>query len=587
MARGQRGPAADGEAELPAEFLVERAEDEPLRERVLRLQHGTDALPRGLAVGHLLPRRHGPREDLLLPAAGVGDRLDDGIVELLEHARDRDQNRRPDLGEVLRDGVDALGVRDRAAAGERGDVARRPLEGVREREEREVLVGGAEVEHLQRGPRVRADVGVREHDALRHTRRPARVDQRRNVVRPDGVGERVEVGAVRVGVGAAGGEGLGPARDRDGQRALRFFEHDDVLQLRQLVEDGGGFFELEIRRDDEHARAGIAEDVLDLVGGERRVERDVDGAEELGAEVGHGPLGPVLREHGHAVTGPHADVVEPAREREGVGVEVGVRDRRPARRLVFVAERRAVGAVEVGDEAGEELRDRLERDEGGHGRSGWEGFHNSPEWAMRSRAAGSRRCDQRHPLCLHVLAGAESHDIDPAREVVTVPGYRVLAGSVRPVGERRDTAAEHVEHVQPHVGRSRDVEGEGNGPARRVGGGRMRERLAVAFPLGSMDVAVKSVMRYARPELSTSRGAPRVYPFPSALRTPATATPKALSELRYGEEKERRYVPEPREEVDRPRGTLSPPTDHEPMTRSGTRLRRCRRVRYRSGRSGR
>src|SRR5207247_8360312 len=76
-------------------------------------------------------------------------------------------------------------------------------------------------------------------------------------------------------------------------------------------------------------RAGIAEDVLDLLGGERRIDRDVHRLRTQARKVGQRPLDPRLGEDRHAVPRLDAELAEPQREVPGAPLGVAVGDGLP------------------------------------------------------------------------------------------------------------------------------------------------------------------------------------------------------------------------------------------------------------------
>ncbi len=78
---------------------------------------------------------------------------------------------------------------------------------------------------------------------------------------------------------------------------------DDRLEVRQAVADLEDLVDLLLVLGDQHARAGVLQQVLDLGGRVRRVQAHRDGPAGDGAEVGVQPLGAVLGVDGHAVAG--------------------------------------------------------------------------------------------------------------------------------------------------------------------------------------------------------------------------------------------------------------------------------------------
>jgi hypothetical protein len=122
------------------------------------------------------------------------------------------------------------------------------------------------------------DVVLADHHALGRPGRTRRVDQRRDVVGVGRCGERIEVGGIA-------GEQVGSLVHAVGQRALRWLDHVDPLERRQLaahlqdaVEEAGVL-------DDGHARFGVTGEVLDLFRRRRVVDADRRRPEELGSGI--------------------------------------------------------------------------------------------------------------------------------------------------------------------------------------------------------------------------------------------------------------------------------------------------------------
>ena len=80
-------------------------------------------------------------------------------------------------------------------------------------------------------------------------------------------------------------------------------------------------------------RLGMLQQIQTLLGGLRRVDGDVDGAQQQGGEVGDRPLRPVLAEDGDAIALANAPGLQLARGSEDLGLQLGGGDRCPGARL--------------------------------------------------------------------------------------------------------------------------------------------------------------------------------------------------------------------------------------------------------------
>ena len=195
-----------------------------------------------------------------------------------------------------------------------------------QRQHRETLFRVAQVQHLEHRLDVAPDVVMREHHALGVPGGAGGVDQRRQGVGRDGQGFLLEV---RVPVLRRLALRFEVAEECHARSCSCALERHEVLQggqmglhlhhLRDLL--GGGA---------EHAhRAGIAEDVLDLFGGERGVDGDVHRLRAQACEVGERPLHARLREDRHPVAWLDPQLAQPDRLLAGSPLGVAVRDGLP------------------------------------------------------------------------------------------------------------------------------------------------------------------------------------------------------------------------------------------------------------------
>ena len=194
----------------------------PTSSRTWRERHGVEERPCVellLGGGAVALRRAGSRSPAATPSSncalrvGVGgERGVDAAVDLLVHARHAEDDLRVHLLQVRRE-LTGVGA---AVHGEPEDqrlvVARHPLGDVRHRQVRHdpharIVVELEALAELLDGVH---DVVLADHHALRRTRRAARVDQRREVVRVGRRGKGREVGA------AVGHRARSPAQPRRG-----------------------------------------------------------------------------------------------------------------------------------------------------------------------------------------------------------------------------------------------------------------------------------------------------------------------------------------------------------------------------------
>ena len=125
--------------------------------------------------------------------------------------------------------------------------------------------------------------------------------------------------------------------ERVGVRALD--QHDQLERGAAAVTDGERA--LQVRRlGDEHATAGVADDVLGLLDGERRVDRERGRAKLQGGRIRDVELRTVGQPHRDGVAAPHADPIE---ARGGVADVVGVLAPGPRQGPVGRPQRRLLG----------------------------------------------------------------------------------------------------------------------------------------------------------------------------------------------------------------------------------------------------
>ena len=177
-------------------------------------------------------------------------------------------------------------------------VAGHPLENVRQRQQRQAFVLLGDRKHQGPGPNVGGDVAVRQHHAFGVARRARGIDDRGEVLGPDGEGPdppRCEVDRACLAV-------LLERRERHHVGAGEIgVKTDHPFERGQLAPDGRDLGVLGRRGDEDGPGTRVLEQVVNLPGGEGRIDRHVDREGGEGGEIGQGPLGPVFREDGHPV----------------------------------------------------------------------------------------------------------------------------------------------------------------------------------------------------------------------------------------------------------------------------------------------
>ena len=300
--------SAEGGTELGVDELVEQPVLQPQRQR-----GATGVERRGVVDGDLL----GAVEDLAL---AVPVRLLLGrVVDLLEHPRHRQDERRLEGGEVRQQVLDVRAVTHAGAALDAGDLDQ-PGEDVGQREEqqRRALFVEQLGEH-ERGAAAGAQQrAVGELAALGSSGRAGGVDDRGEGVPGDGraAGRQVGGGHVAAGRGqllqAAGVDLPDPGEVR--QPAADLVE--GRLVGRGLEQQGHG--------------ARVPEVPLHLLGGGRLVDGDRDGAGGPDRVVAQRPLVPRLAHQPDPVAGADAAGHQTGGQRGHLGRELLRRHRRPA-----------------------------------------------------------------------------------------------------------------------------------------------------------------------------------------------------------------------------------------------------------------
>ena len=135
-------------------------------------------------------------------------------------------------------------------------------------------------------------------------------------------------------------------RERDHLRIVELaqpgpIDHNDANEIRAAPPDGKRLVELLVVLDEQHVRAGIAQDVFDLVRGRGRIDAGADQADTLRADVGVKPLRPVFRQHRDHVAAATANLEQRQPDSAGICVVLAPRHRMPDA-LALLAQRRSI-----------------------------------------------------------------------------------------------------------------------------------------------------------------------------------------------------------------------------------------------------
>ncbi|MDF9872869.1 hypothetical protein OKW18_005007 [Streptomyces pratensis] len=313
----QRGASGDRVLAAAAEHRAQLAEHQLVEDLVLDPQARRRAF-RGAQRTAVGDRRvGGPVEDLPL---AVGLRLGARrVVDLLEHPRHTEDQRRPERGQFVGEVLDVRHAAELDRGHHRGDLDQ-PAEDVGGGEEEQdgTLARTEEgLEPLHDVAALREEAAVGQHAALGAAGRARGVDDRRGVV---GLGaHHAQVQRLVRHTGARRHELA------DGTPV----DLPDVFQGREPVPHGGDGLRVGATLHDDRDRAGIAEYPLDLLGGAGLVHRHGDGARAPDREVQQDPLEAGAGHEGDAVAG-----LDPRGDQAPGGVldlsqEPGRRDVRP------------------------------------------------------------------------------------------------------------------------------------------------------------------------------------------------------------------------------------------------------------------
>ena len=295
----KRRTTGNKESKVSASALLQLRKDKLLRDAVLPGQQ-----PRRLAASKLhvrppLANILGPEENPLLEATTADRVLHHARINLFVQPRHRHHHCRLHFTHVHRHGIDRLGVHDLHAVREQV-VVTHPLEDVTQRQKAERRIRWAYRHRVHGRDAIRMQVVLRQHHALRISRRTRGVNQRDQLLRAHcqcvtfelfRACGRVVLRAKRFDVGE--GE-ITPI-------ALGRRESDDPLQPRHFITHRSNLFRLRRRRHKDCARAGVVEQIRNLFRWQRRIDRNIRHRRTETCIIGDDPLGAVLRKNRDAV----------------------------------------------------------------------------------------------------------------------------------------------------------------------------------------------------------------------------------------------------------------------------------------------
>ena len=125
--------------------------------------------------------------------------------------------------------------------------------------------------------------------------------------------------------------------------------HDHNFFDLRLGKDGRELSQMLLRREKNNAAARVVQRKCRLLGRQRGVKRDCDGAEQQAGHIGHGPLRPVFAEDGNAISGSNSPGLQRTRRSGDALAKFARGHRQPLRGLAVQHH-----AIEVVFDRGEE-----------------------------------------------------------------------------------------------------------------------------------------------------------------------------------------------------------------------------------------
>ncbi len=226
---------------------------------------------------------------------GLGHLREHDLLELQVELRHRREQRGPRALLVGDEGVEAFGEKHLVAARQQRVLEVGALDDVRQRQEGQQAIVGAEINALQRRRGGRREVAEAVHDVLGHARGARGVDDRGELIRP--AGGRAGQRALRLHRVVPSGEATPRALRREREGDVGQVVGDAGLDRRPVVE----------LADEQQRRAAVREQLAHGGAGERRIQRHGDVAGHPDRPVGHQPMRAVLRDQRDPRTRRHVE----------------------------------------------------------------------------------------------------------------------------------------------------------------------------------------------------------------------------------------------------------------------------------------
>ena len=239
-----------------------------------------------------------PIENLPFHAVFAASLLDDSTINLLEQARHRGRHRRMHFLQRLPYRFDIFHVSDRHAFAE-VSIADRALIHVGERQEFEPQVPGLDHVAAQRFDRIRTQIRVRQHHALRLAGGPRSVDQRRELI----AFHQRAASPVFGHVGLAGRCDKAVVIQNFSAQVRRRRDADQMFHLGHTLTRLGGFARFRFAGGKDDPRSSIVHDVHETIRRLVEINRHARSAEPGNGEIGDVPLRTIRRKQSHAIAG--------------------------------------------------------------------------------------------------------------------------------------------------------------------------------------------------------------------------------------------------------------------------------------------
>ncbi len=265
---------------------------------------------RQLRFGHFQPDAERPLVGLAADPGRFLHADGDAGIEAFPDARHGEEGGRRHLADVLGHRLGALGEVGDGAGSQRQEGGEGALGDVAERQERQLLVVGAERDEGVGVAHLEDDVAVRQHRAFGGAGGAGCVDQQGELV---GLGARDQL-LPQAGMGRV----VRPAErqqfiERHDQRVVEIaeafhVEDEDLGDAGAAPAHPDELVELLLVLDEQEARLAVVQDVVDLLGRVGRIDAVGDAAGAHGAHVGVKPFGHGLGQDRHGLAALEAEL---------------------------------------------------------------------------------------------------------------------------------------------------------------------------------------------------------------------------------------------------------------------------------------